>query len=609
MIALPFSAIVGQEEMKLALILNGINPNLGGVLILGPKGSAKSSAARALAQILPPLQVNANCAYLCDPTEPCGHCHETRAEERPTPFVSLPLGATEDRVLGSIDLEQALRRGEKHFEPGLLAHAHRGILYVDEVNLLPDHLVDILLDVAASGENLVEREGISVRHPARFIPVATMNPEEGELRPQLLDRFALSVQAENLNDPQQRAEAVRRSLEFESDRGSFAQRWRGEEDCLGQRIREARRRLPEVQLTDEVAWEISDLCCRENVEGLRADIVIRKAAIAFAAWQGRSGVTPEDVARVAEYALAHRRCSPPQPPAPPPPPLKAQRPQSAKPDGGTVFQPMPQGTVRNPENRFKPRPVRPGHGAGRAPSARTRGAYLRARLPQGRVSDLAFAATVGAAAINGRPQEGELVIAVRPEDLREKVRRIAHQRLFLFVLDASRSMGARQRMEWTKGVLIGLLEDAYQRRNTVGLITFQGEQATLALPPTRSVRRVQREVRELAIGGRTPLAHGLVLAEQVVQRVRRRQGRLVPSVVLISDGRPTLGLAGREPVGSAEQALERLVRSDLDILLVDTEEGLPHLGMMAEWAARWGAPLVRLSDLRADRIRSLLRVA
>ena len=268
----PFSAIVGQERMKLALLLNAINPAIGGVLIRGEKGSAKSTSVRALAALLPDLAVMVGCPYACDPNEPffdCPHCAGTDGTTmyRPVRVVDLPIGATEDRVLGTLHLERALQSGERHFEPGLLAAAHRGILSIDEVNLLPDHLVDILLDAAAMGWNVVEREGISFAHPARFILIGTMNPEEGELRPQFLDRFGLAVDAEGLPDPADRAEVVRRRIRYEADPVTFAARWSDDERALRDRIADARAYLPRVVLAEDLLGLIARICTEAGVGG------------------------------------------------------------------------------------------------------------------------------------------------------------------------------------------------------------------------------------------------------------------------------------------------------------------------------------------------------
>ncbi|MGP3916986.1 putative cobaltochelatase [Nonomuraea sp. 10N515B] len=312
-ITYPFSAVVGLADLKLALLLNAVSPRVGGVLVRGEKGTAKSTIVRALAAQLPEVQVVAGCRFACDPAAPDLGCpdgpHEPGEQRavRPAALVELPVGASEDRLVGSLDVERALTEGVKAFEPGLLAAAHRGVLYVDEVNLLHDHLVDLLLDAAALGTCYVERESVSVRHAARFLLVGTMNPEEGELRPQLLDRFGLTVEVRASRDPQERAEVIRRRLAFDADPEAFADRWRPAESELAGRIARARARLPEVRLPDARLRQISTVCAAFEVDGLRADLVTANAAIAHAAWHGRDRVTTEDVRAAARLALPHRR--------------------------------------------------------------------------------------------------------------------------------------------------------------------------------------------------------------------------------------------------------------------------------------------------------------
>ncbi len=312
----PFAALVGQERLKKALILNAISPLIGGVLIRGEKGTAKSTAARGLAELLPPLAVVAGCPFHCDPDKielMCDHCRKLRAQgevlphrDRPMPVVDLPLGTTEDRLLGTIDLERAIKSGEKHFEAGLLAGANRGILYVDEVNLLDDHLVDVLLDAAAMGVNVVEREGISFTHPARFILVGTMNPEEGELRPQLLDRFGLCVEVTGLHNLQARMDIVQRRLAFEADPEGFTARWQGEQEMIRRAILSARERLPQVSYSPDILRLITAICLDQGVDGHRADIYMLQVAQTLAAYRGRSEVTEPDVREAAELVLPHR---------------------------------------------------------------------------------------------------------------------------------------------------------------------------------------------------------------------------------------------------------------------------------------------------------------
>jgi len=313
--AFPFSAIVGQDEMKLALLIAAVDPKVGGVLAFGDRGSGKSTAVRALAALLPKMKVVAGCRYNCDPDRPVEFCDDCRGRaakgalksaQVPVPVVDLPLGATEDRVVGALDLERALARGEKAFEPGLLARAHRGFLYIDEANLLEDHLVDLLLDVAASGENVVEREGLSIRHPARFVLVGTGNPEEGELRPQLLDRFGLSVEVRTPNDLPSRIEVVRRRDGFESDAAAFTATWAREETKLRKKITSARERLPSVNVPDSALERATRLCMALGTDGLRGELTLMRGARALAALEGKSSVSDEHLRGVAPSALRHR---------------------------------------------------------------------------------------------------------------------------------------------------------------------------------------------------------------------------------------------------------------------------------------------------------------
>ncbi|WP_328702378.1 magnesium chelatase ATPase subunit I [Belnapia arida] len=310
--AFPFSAIVGQEEMKLAILIAAIDPGIGGVLVFGDRGTGKSTAIRALAALLPEIPVIEGCPYRCDPGDEPSLCAECRGRRplrtamAPVPVVDLPLGATEDRVLGALDIQRALAEGVKVFEPGLLARAHRGFLYIDEVNLLEDHLVDLLLDVAASGENVVEREGLSIRHPARFVLVGSGNPEEGELRPQLLDRFGLSVEVTTPRDLPSRIEVIRRRDAFERDAAAFTAHWSGAEATLRHRILTARTRLPDITLPDAALERAARLCLALGTDGLRGELTLIRAARALAAFEGEAEVDDTALRRVAPPALRHR---------------------------------------------------------------------------------------------------------------------------------------------------------------------------------------------------------------------------------------------------------------------------------------------------------------
>ncbi|MBX6311387.1 MAG: magnesium chelatase subunit D family protein [Isosphaeraceae bacterium] len=647
----PFSAIVGQEPMKRALILAAIHPGLGGVVIRGSKGAAKSTAVRALAALLPEIEVYEGDPFHRAPGEDVAGWplpEGARLVHRPVALVNLPVGATDDRVVGSLNLERALATGARHFEPGLLAAAHRGILYIDEVNLLGDHLVDLLLDAAAMGVNHVEREGLAFRHPARFVLVGTMNPEEGDLRPQLLDRFGLAVEVEPMTDPADRAEVVRRRLAFEADPKGFLARWAEADRREGERIAAARRLLPSVVVPEPVLQALCALCAREGADGLRADLTIYKAASALAAYEGRTEVTLADIEAVAELALAHRRTSPP--PRGTPPPRDDDRPSPERPSippklqyiaGGTGPDPSREGTraLSEPGNRastddagsmqvlapsepeslprWMPRiiPSRRESAAGRRGkhAARDRrGTYIGATFPNGHASDPALVATLRAAApwqvARGRSADQNVIL--RPSDLRVKVRVRPPQHLVLFVVDASRSMGARERMRQTKAAVLSLLVDAYQKRDRVGLITFGKGGARLVLPPTRSVRVAARQLADLPIGGTTPLAEGLALAGRVVAAMRRREAGITPLVVLLTDGRGNLPMApGGDPEAEAMAIARQLAHAGITGLVIDTEAGPVRLGMARSLAEVWGADLKTLDEWSGPRLPEAIRRA
>ncbi|MBV9022633.1 MAG: putative cobaltochelatase [Streptomycetaceae bacterium] len=664
----PFTAIVGMDDLRLALLLNAVCPAVGGVLVRGEKGTAKSTAVRALAALMPELRIVSGCRFSCDPVTPDPACpdgpHEPEpGEVRPARMVELPVGASEDRLVGALDIERALSEGKKAFEPGLLAAAHRGLLYVDEVNLLHDHLVDLLLDAAAMGASYVEREGVSVRHAARFLLVGTMNPEEGELRPQLLDRFGLTVEVAASREPDERVEVVRRRLAYDEDPAGFAARWRGEEAALRQRIAAARALLPQVRLGDGALRQIAAVCAAFEVDGMRADIVTARTATALAAWAGRDQVLAEDVRKAALLALPHRRrrnpfdapgldeekldetleqsrgedenpdpegpggggCRPPQDaegggpqaPAPRDSPENERTNErtdegSSAPQGAGEQSAVPAGTP------FQARLLDvPGLGegiAGRRSRARTaHGRTTSARRPQGALTALHLAATVQAAAPHQRARgRSEPGLIVRRDDLRQAVREGREGNLVLFVVDASGSMAARQRMSAVKGAVLSLLLDAYQRRDKVGLVTFRGTGAEVTLPPTSSVEAGAGRLEKLPTGGRTPLAAGLLKAREVLRIERLRDPSRRPLLVVVTDGRATETGAvarGPEPVGLATRAARLLAADGAASVVVDCESGPVRLGLAGTLARDLAGTLVTLDELRADTVSALVRDA
>ncbi len=634
----PFSAIVEQPQLKTALLLCAVDPSLGGVLIRGDKGTAKSTAARALTDILPLIERVAGCAFNCAPGSPYQHCEtcnpvgaalaalvETKVSPtmnphlQPVPFVTLPLGATEDRVIGTLDLEQALKGGQRVFKPGLLAAAHRGILYIDEVNLLPDHLVDVLLDAAAMGVNAVQREGLSVTHPARFTLIGTMNLEEGDLRPQLLDRFGLMVEVTAPRDKGLRSEVVRRRIAFEANPAAYAAAWMHEQQALRHQLATAQQLLPEVTLDDALLDLISHLCCEFEVASLRADIVMHKAARALAALEGRSRVTPQDVRGAAELVLPHRRRRKPfEQPGLDQDRLDELMQQATQPpdhgesgaedterendadngeseDQQQVFAAASAGHVRKIEvdavaNRYA---------SGKrstAPDA-PRGRVIRA-VPDQNPSSLAVGATLRSAALRGSDD-----FQVTKNDLRQQVRTGKTANLILFVVDASGSMAAQRRMEAVKGAVLSLLTDAYQQRDEVAVIGFSGKSAQLLLSPTRSVDLAEQNLRELPTGGRTPLPHALSLALETLEKTA-----MPPLLVLLSDGRANVALhVGNDPWQESLRFAGLLAERGVPALVLDTESGYLRLGRARQLAQALGAEYLTLEELSAENLALTVR--
>ena len=601
----PFSALVGHDRLRLALLLCAVRPEIGGVLIRGEKGTAKSTAARALAAVLTEADPGAK-------------------------LVELPIGATEDRVVGSLDLQKVLRDGEHAFSPGLLARAHGGVLYVDEVNLLPDHLVDVLLDAAAMGRVHIERDGVSHSHESRFVLIGTMNPEEGELRPQLLDRFGLAVDVHASREVAVRSAVIRRRLDYEADPAGFAARYTAHDSDLAQKIVAARERVNDVDLSDRELNRIAALCAAFDVDGMRADLVVARTAVAHAAWRGAASVSEEDIRVAAELALPHRRRRDPfDDPGIDPGDLDAAL--SATADDGSEPDPDPPGggqsadetaetTLRQPNSSPSTRPSAPpspafrtraltvpgvgdGHAGRRSPARNTVGAMIGASATPEQGHGVHLFATLLAAA-NRRVDSGPL----RPEaeDIRRAVRIGREGNLVIFVVDASGSMAARDRMAAVTGAALSLLRDAYQRRDKVAVITFRSTGARLVLPPTASAYTASRRLHRLDTGGTTPLAEGLLAARDVVIRERARDRTRRPLVVVLTDGRAT---GGPDPLGRSRLAARRFAAEGAAAVVVDCETSYVRLGLASELANQLGAPMLRLEQLRADHLAQAVRWA
>ena len=592
---IPFTSIVGQEDMKFALILNAVNPRIGGVLIRGDKGTAKSTAVRALADLLEKIQVVEDCPFNCHPSNPeemCDLCFKMseksllRETKRKTPVVDLPLGATEDRVVGSLNVERAIKEGIKALEPGILAAANRGILYIDEVNLLDDHVADVLLDCSAMGVNIVEREGVSVAHPAKFILVGTMNPEEGELRPQLLDRFGLQVSVVGISDVDQRMQIAKNAESFEADPEAFAMQYQAEQGELKEKISQARNILREVTMSDDLLRSIASTCIDLGVKTHRAEIVITRTAKTISALEGRTEVIGEDVKKAMQLALAHRmRSRPFEPPNLNQEKLeksmekhhkepqkdqhqgqnqqqgqkhdqKPQEPDEGQQDKGQTQAAAPEEQVyeiglpvdvrRIDLTRKRDRMARKKTRGRRMNTLalHSRGRYLRQRLPL-TGKDIAIDATIRAAAPYQKVRSGKNAIIVKSEDLREKQRVGKTSAVVLFVVDASGSMGAMKRMEGAKGAVLSMLMDSYQKRDKIGMIAFKGKEAELILPPCSSVDLALSRLRELPIGGKTPLCAGLSRGLQILKSELLKDEEAKTMMVLISDGRANVGMGGK----------------------------------------------------------------
>ncbi len=651
-----FSAIVGQERMKRALILNVIDPKLGGVLIRGEKGTAKSTAVRALAHLLPEIDVVKDCPFRCSPIdrhEMCSSCiarleagEEFKVTREPMRVVDLPINATEDRVVGTLDIEHVIKEGEKRFEPGVLSEAHRGILYVDEVNLLDDHIVDILLDSAAMGVNIVEREGVSFSHPAHFILVGTMNPEEGELRPQLLDRFGLCAEIEGIKDLKERVEVIKRRKSFEEDPFAFERAWERDDRIIRERILRAKEILSDVFVPDDILELIASICIDCGVDGHRADITLAKAATAFAAYEGRCEVIEDDVRAVAELVLTHRMRKKPFEEGKIDQNMiddsierykknkedsndeksedekgrgeigegegekQGEREEEAR-EGGEELFPVGDTFRVKPISSKRDRITRNGSGR-RTKTLSKRGRYVRSRIPRGEVMgrDVAFDATIRAACgdphFKSRDNE-DRAITLHPSDIREKVRERKIGNTILFVVDASGSMGVKERMVAAKGAILSLIKDAYIRRDRVGLVTFRKDRADLLLAPTASVELAEKLLANLPTGGKTPLSHGILKGHQLLKQELLKNRDTSPLMVLISDGRANVSISGKNPIEEAKELAASIVDDEIGTVLIDTTEGLLDLGTARELADAFKARYFKLEEMKADAIAGSIR--
>ena len=677
---LPFTAIVGQDTMKNALILNAINPRIGGILIRGEKGTAKSTAVRALAELLPEIEVVNGCTFNCNPYdthEMCELCYAKRSDGedlkvamRRMWVVDLPLGATEDRVVGSIDVEKAIKGGIKALEPGILAAANRGILYIDEVNLLDDHVADVILDSAAMSINVVEREGISISHPSKFILVGTMNPEEGELRPQLLDRFGLQASVESIDDVEKRVEIVKQVENFERYPEEFKERFEVKQKDLRDKIEHAKQIVNEVTISDDLLKITAETCIKLGVRTHRAEIVITRAAKAIAAFDNRKKVTFDDIKEAMELALPHRmRRKPFESPGLDNKKLdelmqdtkkeheedKKEKTQQQKqqkqqkkdkeeqkhqheheqpdknPQGQdekdnvnesqneTVFNigdPIDTRAVRQKQKKDKT--YRRKTSGRRIPtlSLRNNGKYIRHGIPKGKITDFALDATIRAAAVyqKERVLDSDLAVVIKRQDIREKIRVGKISTATMFVVDASGSMGADRRMESAKGAVLSLLLDSYQQRDKIGMVAFKGEQADVLLPLCSSTDLALERLKELPTGGRTPLAAGLEEGLKLLMVEKHRDEETIPILLLISDGRANVSAGGYKDKEQEQELLalaEQARAKGIYVIVIDTEIVNKsfiqmQLGYCRAIASYSGGKYYPITDLTSGAVRDIV---
>lgn len=630
----PFAALEGLSKVRRALLIAAVSQSCRGVLISGRRGSGKSTAARSLREL----------------TE--------------GPWIEVPVSVTEDRLFGAIDTEAAMKDGKKSLLPGLLAEADGGILYIDDVNLFREELLLPLLDAEEAGRFRVERDGISAEHASHFTVLAVMDPEAGTLAPAALDRFGLFVTTEEIEDIEARRRIIRSVIEYERDAEAFRARHEEETAALAEKIRAARELLPSVEISDAIIQLAAVYTLKAYCAGHRADLYLIEAARAIAALAGRTYILPKDIEEAAEFVLPHRMRKPPetepeqpeedpeeqpeqsdppeeqQPPEdkndeplPPPPEDAGKRsdetPEENEREKKDEEETTPQGESRERVDsadmrvHLPPMMVEQGKdrkkrkGSGKRSATRTdlrEGRYVRAEIPKNDAADIAFDATLRAAAPYQKARrergDGSRAVYIEKPDLRSKVREKRVGNIFLFCVDASGSMGARERMKLVKGVIFRMLLDAYQKRDRVGMIAFRRKKAELLLPVTRSVDLAQKRLAAMPTGGKTPLAAGLAEAESVLDMLQRQDAAQEPVLVLITDGRATSAAEkGGDPVAEAVAVAKRLGKRKIPIAVIDTEQGFVRMGIAGRLAAAMGAAYYPMAKLSAEKIFRIARGA
>ena len=630
----PFAAVCGMEKAKEAILLTLVNPFAGGLLLSGEKGTGKSTLVRSARELVD------------------------------APWVEIPISITEDRLFGSIDAEEAIRSGHKKLLPGLIDEADKGIIYIDDVNLLRDDLLSAVLNIREAGGYRLERDGLSEQRDTSFTVLAVMNPESGTLSSSSLDRFGLFAQADPSYDDETRLEIIRRVLDFEKDGIAFRAKWQEETDALKKKIKDARDALSKVEVSAAMIQLAAVYTLKAHVAGHRADIYLIEAARAEAALEGRKYVLPKDLEKAAEFVLPHRmrkaeeqqgQPSEEMPQEQPEEDYKPQQeeeqqtpqdnefshPPEAQPpqintedaDDSSHEQNQDNAQMSNPRGQSRERiddadlhvnlpPMwiepskdrKPKKGSGKRSLTMTdlmQGRYVRAEIPKAKTSDIAFDATLRAAAPyqKARPSNGCAVV-IRKDDLRSKVREKRTGNIFLFVVDASGSMGARERMKTVKGVIFKILLDAYQKRDRVGMVAFRKNQAEVLLPVTRSVDFAQKKLATMPTGGKTPLAKGLLKAEDVLDMLYRQDANQDPVMILITDGRATSSLnKGTNPVTDALEEAKRIGRRNIPVAVIDTESGFIKLGLAKELAKAMGASYFQVDKISEDQLLHIWRTA
>ena len=628
----PFVAVEGQEKIKKALLLNIVNKRIGGVLINGEKGTAKSTLVRGLGELFSEIKV-----------------------------INLPLNITEDNLVGSIDIEKTMKSGKKVFQEGLLKKCHNNILYVDEINLLGDSIVSSILEVASREINYVERDGVSFSHECKFLLIGTMNPEEGDLRPQLLDKFGLYVNAAGTEDILERVKVIKKRLEYENNSIKFCEKYKEEEEILKEKVEHAKERIEKIKVSDQIMNIAVKIVEEANTVGNRAEIILVETAKSLAALDGRSYLNIDDLKEAAVFVLPHRT---------------NQKHESTSQSKGNELEDKNQETEeeknnsednitqekeeevpeepnkenfdngndsenieesdrdekknKNNENAeseeefgigeiFKVKDIliddvhdtkkRAGTGKRcKTKSGSLQGRYIKSTLPKGKIRDFAFDATIRAAApYQKKNKENNLMINIKKEHIRVKVREKRTGASILFVVDSSGSMGVKKRMEAVKGAVMSLLKDAYEKRDRVGMVSFRRDKAEELLPITRSIDLAQKKLEKLATGGKTPLAEGIAKAYTIIKNEMRKDKEVVPLIVFLSDGKGNFSASGKDPIKESLEMAEKIKNEGIRAIVIDTEEGFIKLEMAKTLSEVMKAEYYKLENLRSEDMVKLIK--